>query len=163
MLDMLTPDARGACPGYGEERGAPAGRPVPRAVPAGAACREAARRRGTAGREAGIAAEEIAERLYARRHARVLARRWTCREGELDLVCRDGAELVFVEVRQRRSRGEAGASVSRAKWRRLERAAFRYMISENIGIDTFMRFDLVLVDRAGGAEIVENAGQDNEQ
>ncbi|WP_118135861.1 YraN family protein [Oceanicella sp. SM1341] len=150
MLDMMPYEAPSL----------PMPHPVPGARPAWP---RPARRRGLAARETGFAAEEIAERLYDRRQARVLARRWTCREGELDLVCRDGDELVFVEVRQRRSHAEAAGSVTRAKWRRLERAAFRYMISENIGIDALMRFDLVLLDQAGVPELIENAGQDREQ
>jgi len=59
----------------------------------------------------------------------VLARNLYCRSGEIDLVARDGAVLVFVEVRYRRSpsHGGAAASVNRRKQQRLMRAA-RYFL-----------------------------------
>jgi putative endonuclease len=39
----------------------------------------------------------------------VIARNYRCRGGEIDLVCRDGASLVFVEVRLRTSRQPSAA------------------------------------------------------
>ena len=33
----------------------------------------------------------------------ILARNWRCRAGELDIVARDGSQLVFVEVKTRSS------------------------------------------------------------
>jgi len=52
-----------------------------------------------------------------------------CKGGEIDLVLRDGAALVFVEVRQRasRSHGGAAASITPAKLRRLVCAAQFYL------------------------------------
>ena len=52
-----------------------------------------------------------------------------CACGEIDLIMRDGAQLVFVEVRRRAktSHGGAGASISPAKIRRILRAADTYL------------------------------------
>ncbi len=52
-----------------------------------------------------------------------------CKSGEIDLILRDGAALVFVEVRQRagRSHGGAAASITPAKSRRIVRAAQTYL------------------------------------
>ena len=60
---------------------------------------------------------------------KVVARNYRCRGGELDLVCREGRTLVFVEVRERRSLrfGGAAASVDFRKRQRLTRAAQRYL------------------------------------
>src|SRR5699024_9105799 len=55
----------------------------------------------------------------------LVARNYSTRFGELDLVMRDGETLVFVEVRYRRDTrfGGAAASVTRRKRERLIRAA----------------------------------------
>jgi len=107
---------------------------------------------------AGAAAEEAAARLYARGGAEILARRWRCAEGEIDLIVRDGDTIVFVEVKARRSRDAAAVAISAAQWQRLAAAAERYRAET--GADAApCRFDVVLVDRAGRTERIENAGQ----
>jgi putative endonuclease len=49
----------------------------------------------------------------------IIARNWRCPIGEIDLIARDGAEIVFVEVRTRRDSTPPAESVGRAKQRRL--------------------------------------------
>ena len=67
------------------------------------------------------------------------------RDGELDLVMRDGATLVFVEVRHRRSDGHGGgaASVDAPKRRRLVRAAQRFLLAHPSLAESPCRFDVV--------------------
>ena len=72
------------------------------------------------------------------------------RDGELDLVMldkgpRDGAALVFVEVRHRRSDGHGGgaASVDAGKRRRLVRAAQRFLLAHPQYAELPCRFDVV--------------------
>ena len=52
-----------------------------------------------------------------------------CKPGEIDLILRDGATLVFVEVRQRAAGAQvsAAASIGPAKIRRIIRAAQVYL------------------------------------
>lgn len=52
-----------------------------------------------------------------------------CRSGEIDLIMRDGVQLVFVEVRHRSdpSHGGAADSIGPAKVRRIVRAADTYL------------------------------------
>jgi putative endonuclease len=71
--------------------------------------------------------------------------------GEIDLVMRDGATLVFVEVRQRASRafGGAAASVGHAKRQRIVLAARHYLM--RLADPPPCRFDVVSVE-AGGIE-----------
>ena len=71
------------------------------------------------------------------------------RDGELDLVMRDGDALVFIEVRHRRSDGHGGgaASVDAAKRRRLVRAAQRFLLEHPQFAELPCRFDVV--DAAG--------------
>ena len=77
----------------------------------------------------GAEAEALAADYLARQGLRLLARNWRVRGGEIDLVCADGATLVFVEVRLRRSNtfGGAAASITAAKQRRLIIAAHDYL------------------------------------
>jgi putative endonuclease len=67
------------------------------------------------------------------------------RDGELDLVMRDGDALVFVEVRHRRSAGHGGgaASVDAAKRRKLVRAAQRFLLEHPRFAELPCRFDVV--------------------
>jgi putative endonuclease len=84
----------------------------------------------------------------------VLARNWRCREGELDIVARDGCELVFVEVKTRSSLafGLPAEAVDRAKSQRIRQLALRWiMAAREEGEQVFwsaVRFDVVSVVRA---------------
>ena len=96
----------------------------------------------------GARAEEQAARFLAGRGLKILARNYRCRGGEIDLVCRDGAILVFVEVRLRTNRdfGGAAASITPAKQRRITLAANHYLAGKPLPA---CRFDAVLLDGAG--------------
>ena len=67
-------------------------------------------------------------------------------EGEIDLVCREGDVLVFVEVKSRRARwGDGpGAAVSALKQWRLTRLAHHYLKWRRLG-EPRCRFDVVAV------------------
>ncbi|MBZ0144456.1 MAG: YraN family protein [Rhodocyclaceae bacterium] len=94
---------------------------------------------------AGSAAEEQAAEHLVRHGLKILARNYRCRGGEIDLVCRDGATLVFVEVRLRTnsSYGGAAASITPAKQRRIALAANHYLAGKPLPA---CRFDAVLFD-----------------
>lgn len=79
----------------------------------------------TARQQTGDHYEREAWHLAQQAGCQLLGRQLTCPLGELDLVVREGATLVFIEVRQRASRrfGGAAASVSTTKQRRFLRAA----------------------------------------
>lgn len=108
----------------------------------------------------GLAAEEAALRLYEAEGAELVARRWRCPEGEIDLVVRAGAVLIFVEVKARRHRDSAAGAISPAQWRRLQAAASRFLAEAGDGAEC--RFDVVVVDRGGQVERIENAGSFDE-
>ena len=94
----------------------------------------------------GAAAESIAVRFLEARGVRVVARNYRCRGGEIDIVARDGATLVFVEVRLRRNSlfGDAAASITVAKRRRLAFAAKHYL--GRLGREPPCRFDAILLE-----------------
>ena len=81
---------------------------------------------------------------------RILARNWRSGSYELDLVCRDGDELVFVEVRLRGKGSLASpeASMTPAKCRSVVKAARAYL-SASGEWDVPCRFDLVCARDAG--------------
>jgi putative endonuclease len=94
----------------------------------------------------GKEAEDAAAEYLQTRGLSVLARNWRCKGGEIDLVCRDGQTLVFVEVRARRSAdfGGAGGSITASKRQRLIHAARLYLARENRPPPC--RFDALLYD-----------------
>jgi len=94
----------------------------------------------------GAAAEAIAASFLAAHGLLIVQRNYRCRGGEIDLIARDGATLVFVEVRLRRNRdfGTAAESITAAKRRRLRLAARHYLA--RLGREPACRFDAVLLD-----------------
>ena len=100
----------------------------------------------SARQKAGDAAEQAACALLQREGLRIVARQVVYRVGELDVVARDGATLVFVEVRSRARRGLAAASVDRIKRHRLRLAAQTYL-QRHFG-DRWppCRFDVVIAE-----------------
>lgn len=103
----------------------------------------------------GLAAEEIAARLYADEGGQVVATRWRCPGGEIDLIVAFPGLIVFVEVKARRDHGAAAGALSPAQWRRLEAAATVYLAGLTGAPDC--RFDVVLVDRTGRPDRIANA------
>ena len=95
---------------------------------------------------AGAAAEALAAEFLQARGLSVVKRNYRCRGGEIDLIARDGATLVFVEVRLRSSSdfGGARASITAAKRRRLKFAAGLFL--SNLRREPPCRFDALLLD-----------------
>lgn len=106
----------------------------------------------TARQLAGTAAEDLAAAFLRRQGLAIVDRNFRCKGGEIDLVARDGAALVFVEVRLRRSstHGGAVASVDAAKQRRILRAARTYLAGRG---DVQCRCDVVALDALDPARI----------
>jgi len=98
-----------------------------------------------------LACAELERRGYA-----IVARRFRCRGGELDIVARHGTALVFVEVKAREGRafGDAVEAVTALKRRRVVRLAREYMMRHHIG-DVPCRFDVVAVRLDDGVASVE--------
>lgn len=104
--------------------------------------------------------EDLAARLLERRGFVVLERNFRVRGGELDLVCRDGRVLVFVEVRSWRAAGAFGSaveSIRRSKQVRMRHAARRWLCDRDARAAAY-RFDVVAVqtDASGGCLAIEH-------
>ncbi len=107
----------------------------------------------TLGRVAlGKSGEDLACAELKRRGYEILARRYRVRGGEIDIVARDGATIVFVEVKAREQDdyGGAAAAVTPLKQRRLVWLARHYLASARLA-DCPCRFDVVAV-RVSGAD-----------
>jgi putative endonuclease len=115
----------------------------------------AASRPPTRAQREGSRAEAQARRCLERSGLRIVAQNLRCTLGEIDLVGLDGAVLVFVEVRHRRSPeyGGAAASVNRQKQQRLIRAANYFLPAlsrRHFGSAApACRFDVVTVEPTG--------------
>jgi len=100
--------------------------------------------------------ERTAESFLSRRGLRRLTRNYRSRFGEIDLVMMDGATLVFVEVRYRKSDrfGSGADSVTPAKQRRIVSTA-RHFLSCHPGLAGRPgRFDVVSIGhRSTGVEV----------
>lgn len=96
------------------------------------------------------AGEDAAARFFEARGYRIAARNVRVARGELDLVIRRGRELVFCEVKTRRSRvqGLPEESVNPRKQARILRAAGAYLARHPAVGD--VRFDVVSVTQLFG-------------
>lgn len=94
--------------------------------------------------EIGQAGEDAAARHLAAQGLRLVERNFRVRGGEIDLVCRDGPAVAFVEVRLRcgDAFGGAAASITPAKQARLVIAARHWMARHG---ERPCRFDCVLI------------------
>ena len=76
----------------------------------------------------------------------LVQRNFRCKGGEIDLVMKEGASLVFVEVRKRADmrHGGAAASVTAGKQRRLISAAQLFL--QRYKMPPACRFDVVAIE-----------------
>ena len=105
----------------------------------------------------GASGEEAVASWYVARGYEVVVRNWRCRDGELDLVVRDGRTFVFCEVKTRSSDafGAPVEAVTRAKQARVRRLAARWL-SEAPVRPREIRFDVASVT-GEGVEVLEGA------
>ena len=104
----------------------------------------------------GLMAEGLAAQMYLARTAELLGQRTRIAGSEIDMIVRDANQTVFVEVKARRTLSDAAYAVSPRQSRRLAIAAQAWLEREGRLSDD-IRFDVVLVDRLGNSEILENA------
>ena len=113
--------------------------------------------RGRRNNLAGSAAETSVADDYARRGRPVVAQRWRGLGGEIDLIARDGATYVFIEVKKGRDHDSALTRLTPRQMHRIMAAAEEYAGTLPGGSLTDMRFDVATVDAQGQVRIHENA------
>jgi putative endonuclease len=122
-----------------------------------APCRRARSERGRRNNLAGHAAEASVARHYADRGIPIDVRNWRGSGGELDLVGRDGSQVIVVEVKHSKTHDLAASHVSPAQVARIFQSVEEFLGGEPAGLLTDVRIDLALVDALGRIEVIENA------
>jgi putative endonuclease len=105
--------------------------------------------------------EDVAARYVQDAGWQVLDRNWRGRDGELDLVARDGTALVAVEVKTRRGvgYGHPAEAVTPRKVARLRRLTAQWVAAHDVR-PACIRIDViaVLVPRSGAAQVEHLVG-----
>ena len=93
----------------------------------------------------GTCAEERAALFLQARGMQILVRNYRCRQGEIDLIARDGRYLVFVEVKYRSSAccADTLSAVNRAKQRKICRVADYFRFTQKVPDDVPVRYDVI--------------------
>lgn len=80
-------------------------------------------------REVGSSGEDLAAAWYVANGYEVVDRNWRCRHGELDLVLRNGRQVVFCEVKARTGLGfgAPAEAITRDKKQRIRFLAARWL------------------------------------
>ncbi len=97
-------------------------------------------------RAVGAHGERLAEQHLTEQGLVVLARNWRCPDGEIDLILRDGSDVVFCEVKTRRGTrfGTPAEAIGPDKVRRLRGLAARWLAESSVR-PREVRFDVVAV------------------
>lgn len=112
---------------------------------------------GVTGYHAGRVAEDIVTRDYENRNHALAAKRWRGQGGEIDLIMRNGPQIVFVEVKKSANFAKAATRLGRRQMDRLISAGSEFLAGEPAGQLTDVRFDLALVNGQGEVAVIENA------
>lgn len=110
--------------------------------------------------QTGDNAERQALAYLQQQGMKLLCSNYRCKFGELDLVMQDGAALVVVEVRFRKSEqfGGALASITGPKQARIVAATQHYVIINKLSHSS-IRFDVVALSGNGDINWIKNAFQ----
>lgn len=108
-------------------------------------------------REIGARGEDIAAAWYEAHGYQVIDRNWRCRDGELDLVLRNGRQVVFCEVKHRSGLGfgTPAEAITRDKKQRIRHLAARWLTTAKPR-PAEIRFDVAAILN-GEIEILEGA------
>ena len=95
--------------------------------------------------------------FYQRAGQKIVARRWRGTCGEIDVIARDGDQVIFIEVKKSKSHATAAEHLSLRQMQRIWQTAAEFLGTQPKGQDTEARFDVALVDSIGRIEILQNA------
>lgn len=113
--------------------------------------------RGAAAYRTGARAEQLAEAALQRDGWRVMARRLRTPAGELDLIAERGGMVAMIEVKCRPTLADAACCLQPRQQARLTAAAEHALAVNPDWGHGGVRFDLLLVDRAGQVRRIADA------
>lgn len=97
-------------------------------------------------REFGTSMEKLAAEFLMKQGLQILSRQHKTKFGEIDLICREGNEVVFVEVKARQTSafGYPEESVTLSKLQHIVRSGQAYM--KKLPSNTPWRIDVVAIE-----------------
>ena len=100
--------------------------------------------------------EELAVNYLTSKGYEILERNWHNIHKEIDIIAKDGEELVIVEVKTRQTDeyGEPDIAVTKKKQRMLIAAANDYLFKNNLDVET--RFDVISIIFREGDPVIEH-------
>ena len=110
----------------------------------------------------GISGEETAVKILKKHGYKIIERNYRIRQGEIDIIAKDGEYTCFVEVKFRKNDdfGDPGDFIDERKHQKLIKAA-QHSAVKKVFYDTPMRFDAVLINAGKGkklmAEVIKDA------
>jgi putative endonuclease len=114
-------------------------------------------------KDTGTLGENLANNYLIGRGFQILETNYRCKEGEIDIVAREGECLVFVEVRTKTNRnfGSPEESITSTKKIHLKAAANRYQETHS-NLPSSWRIDVIAIEldwsgKAERIELIENA------
>lgn len=98
-----------------------------------------------AAKTAGLIAEQIACDYLTKQGLRLLTKNFRCPSGEIDLIMQEKEDIIFIEVRSRKSLdfGQALESIDAKKIKKIIKTASFYLQSRQLTHQVAARFDVV--------------------
>jgi putative endonuclease len=100
--------------------------------------------------------EELAVQFLVDKGYEILERNWRNIHKEIDIIAKEGEDLVIVEVKARQTDeyGEPDIAVTKRKQRMLIAAANAYITRKGLDVET--RFDIVSIVFKDGEPVIEH-------
>lgn len=106
--------------------------------------------------ELGKLGEDLAVQYLTDKGYEILERNWRNIHKEIDIIAKDGDDLVIVEVKARQTDeyGEPDIAVTKRKQRMLIAAANAYIARKGLDVET--RFDIISIVFKDGEHVIEH-------
>ena len=106
--------------------------------------------------ELGKLGEDLAVQYLTDKGYEILERNWRNIHKEIDIIAKEGDDLVIVEVKARQTDeyGEPDIAVTKRKQRMLIAAANAYILKNNLDVST--RFDIISIVFKNGEPVIEH-------
>ena len=106
----------------------------------------------------GARGENIAVDYLKKSGYEIIERNFRAERGELDIIARDGEELVFVEVKTDRSGkfGPPESWVTLRKQKQIAKTAELFLQQLDSSVTPFCRFDVIAITLSRGAEKINH-------